>query len=62
MAITLKQALQQWKDMGEGDDLPGAYLLEAPNSPDKPLLPDLAQVEDRTSSIPLVDSPAGAAR
>lgn len=62
MAITLKQALQQWKDMGVGDDLPGAYLPEAPESPDKPLLPDLARVEDQTSNIPVVDGPAVAAR
>ena len=62
MAITLKQALQQWKDMGEGDDLPGAYLPEPPASPDKPLLPDLARVEDQIVSSAMGDSSSVGAR
>eukprot|EP00897_Mesotaenium_endlicherianum_P004995 jgi/Mesen1/4523/ME000230S03669 len=30
MAISLAEALEQWKDMGDGDDLPGGYMPGLP--------------------------------
>eukprot|EP00271_Cylindrocystis_brebissonii_P017126 TRINITY_DN4317_c0_g4_i1.p1 TRINITY_DN4317_c0_g4~~TRINITY_DN4317_c0_g4_i1.p1 ORF type:complete len:481 (+),score=81.53 TRINITY_DN4317_c0_g4_i1:197-1444(+) len=51
MTITLAEALEQWKVMGEGDDLPGAYVPEAADSPHKPLLPMLRDEEAEVSAL-----------
>lgn len=58
MAISLSEALEQWKDMEDGDDLPGAYIAEGVESPDKPLLPPLGDDKDALStSIPTFEEP-----
>lgn len=50
MTIGLNEALEQWKMMGDGDDLPGGYVPEATSMAMQPLLAGLGKIDDASAS------------